>query len=131
MGDGAKLLVSFVVGNHGNHFGERRLFTSGSRMRLNPEQISGIRESVCEVFGTDTEVWLFGSRTDDRKRGGDIDLLIVPPLLSSEDRLLRKLRLLKRLEQRLGERKLDVVIEKPGDERLIVRVARDTGIKLQ
>jgi len=100
-------------------------------MRLNPEQISGIRESVCEVFGTDTEVWLFGSRTDDRKRGGDIDLLIVPPLLSSEDRLLRKLRLLKRLEQRLGERKLDVVIEKPGDERLIVRVARDTGIKLQ
>lgn len=100
-------------------------------MRLNPEQISGIRESVCEVFGQDTEVWLFGSRTDDRKRGGDIDLLIVPPLLSSEDRLLRKLRLLKRLEQRLGERKLDVVIEKPGDERLIVRVARDTGIKLQ
>lgn len=100
-------------------------------MRLNPEQISGIRESVCEVFGQDTEVWLFGSRTDDRKRGGDIDLLIVPPLLSSEDRLLRKLRLLKKLEQRLGERKLDIVIEKPGDERLIVRVAHDTGIKLQ
>ena len=100
-------------------------------MRLTPPQITTIRQSVTEVFGEDTEVWLFGSRTDDAKRGGDIDLLIVPPQLASEDRMRRRIRLLAQLERRLGERKVDVVVEKPDDERLIVRVAHERGIRLQ
>lgn len=100
-------------------------------MRLNPTQIAAIRQSVVEAFGEGTEVWLFGSRTDDTKRGGDIDLLVVPRPLAAEERMLRKIRLLTQLERRLGERKVDVVVEKPGDERLIVRVAHDSGIRLQ
>ncbi|MCK2088230.1 nucleotidyltransferase domain-containing protein [Thauera aromatica] len=100
-------------------------------MRLSPEQISAIRQSALDVFGDGTSVWLFGSRTDDSKRGGDIDLLIAPPALSSEERLLRKIRFLARLERRLGERKVDVVIESPNDTRPIVRVAHETGLRLQ
>ncbi|MBS0543667.1 MAG: nucleotidyltransferase domain-containing protein [Proteobacteria bacterium] len=100
-------------------------------MRLAPEQVAAIRQSALEVFGDGTQVWLFGSRADDSKRGGDIDLLVVPPPLTAEDRILRKIRLLSHLERSLGERKLDVVIEKPGDQRPIVRIARETGIRLQ
>ena len=42
-------------------------------MRLAAEQITAIRQSALEVFGEDTQVWLFGSWADDSKRGGDID----------------------------------------------------------
>ena len=100
-------------------------------MRLAADQITAIRQSALEVFGEGTQVWLFGSRADDSKRGGDIDLLVIPPPLGAEDRLLRKIRLLTELERRLGERKVDVVVEAEGDDRPIVRIAHETGIRLQ
>jgi predicted nucleotidyltransferase len=97
-------------------------------MRLAAEQIAAIRQSALEVFGEGTRMWLFGSRADDSKRGGDIDLLIVPPPLGAQERLLRKIRLLTQLERRLGERKVDIVVETEGDDRPIVRTAHETGI---
>ncbi|WP_051620714.1 nucleotidyltransferase domain-containing protein [Acidithiobacillus caldus] len=51
-------------------------------MRLSPEQIAQIRQSAAESFGPEARVWLFGSRVDDRKLGGDLDLFIdsKPPI---------------------------------------------------
>lgn len=43
-------------------------------MRLTPEQIERIRDVARRVLGDDARVTLFGSRADDRKKGGDIDL---------------------------------------------------------
>ncbi len=40
-------------------------------MRLTQEQIAATRISVNEVFGLGAQVWLFGSRVDDRRCGGD------------------------------------------------------------
>lgn len=100
-------------------------------MRLTPQQIAFIRRSTLEAFGTGAQVWLFGSRVDDNKRGGDIDLLISPAAEETESAALaRKLRFLGLLERQLGERKIDVVIERPGDTRPIVQVAHDTGVRL-
>lgn len=43
-------------------------------MRLSPEERSALREAL---HGIDYEhAYLFGSRTDDARRGGDIDLLL-------------------------------------------------------
>ena len=42
-------------------------------MRLEPEEVDGILVAV-RSFDPDAQVYLFGSRVDDRKRGGDIDL---------------------------------------------------------
>jgi len=45
-------------------------------MRLTHTQQAAIRASVNRVIGAKSRIWLFGSRVNDSKRGGDIDLLI-------------------------------------------------------
>ena len=99
-------------------------------MRLTPQQAAIIREAAAEVFGSEVRVWLFGSRVDDTRRGGDIDLLLQTATLPPEDAFLRKVRFLGKLEDALGERKIDVVIQHPGDSRAIVRIAHATGVRL-
>ncbi len=49
-------------------------------MRISPEQAQAIRHLAQEVAGEDARVRLFGSRLDDRARGGDIDLLLELPM---------------------------------------------------
>jgi predicted nucleotidyltransferase len=102
-------------------------------MRLKTEEINAIRDCVDEVFGPDTPVWLFGSRADDRQRGGDIDLFLETSL-NAEERLRRRFRLLVQLQRRLGEQKIDLVLADPCDPQdsgqLIVREAKANGVRL-
>ena len=44
-------------------------------MRLNKEYIKAIKEVIQSRF-SDAKIYLFGSRVDDTKKGGDIDLYI-------------------------------------------------------
>ena len=97
-------------------------------MRLTRQQAEAIRQAAHQAFGVGTDVWLFGSRVDDSKRGGDIDLLLRPQ--QPDQAMTRKLKLLRLLEQQLGERKIDILIETPDDPRPIVRVAHETGVRL-
>ena len=46
------------------------------RMRLTVSKRLTIRDTVRTVVGAGARVRLFGSRTDDSARGGDIDLLV-------------------------------------------------------
>ena len=100
-------------------------------MRLSPDQIQAICQAATASFGEGAAVWLFGSRTDDRKRGGDIDLLVRPPATAGNQPFAQKIKMLVLLERLLGERKIDLVIEQPGDSRPIVAVAHTTGIQIQ
>lgn len=100
-------------------------------MRLSPEQVQAIRHAATASFGDDTAVWLFGSRVDDSKRGGDIDLLVRPAPAAADQPIARKIRMLTLLERLLGERKIDLVVEQPHDPRPIVSVAHATGIQIQ
>jgi hypothetical protein len=50
-------------------------------MRLMPQEIAAIDLAARECFAPRSMVRLFGSRLDDSRRGGDIDLLVEPPLL--------------------------------------------------
>lgn len=71
---------------------------------------------------------LFGSRADDNKRGGDIDLYIET---SEKVNLLdKKVKLLVRLNRELGEQKIDVVINNFSVEKDIFTIARSTGVWL-
>ena len=106
-------------------------------MRLNDDQIQAIRKAATNAFGQGASVWLFGSRVDDAKKGGDIDLLVCPQVRSAEDAaepqqtFMQKIKMLTLLERYLGERKIDLVVEQAQDPRPIVEVAHKTGIKIQ
>lgn len=45
-------------------------------MRLDSQEIQTVRTAVERIVGAHSEVRVFGSRLDDSKRGGDLDLLI-------------------------------------------------------
>ncbi|WP_234271147.1 nucleotidyltransferase domain-containing protein [Billgrantia ethanolica] len=46
-------------------------------MRLTHEQVHIILTTVHDIVGGDVEVRLFGSRLDDNRKGGDLDLLLI------------------------------------------------------
>ena len=73
-------------------------------MRLSPAEVAVIREEVAR-FDPAARVWLFGSRADDRARGGDIDLLVRSDSISFGDKVLLKVRIL----DRIGAQQLDLV----------------------
>ncbi|WP_440651794.1 nucleotidyltransferase domain-containing protein [Cysteiniphilum sp. 19S12-1] len=91
-----------------------------------------IKACVHSIFGGDMRVFLFGSRVDDAKRGGDIDLYLLPKKHEEiEGAYSRKVDLLVALEKVLGEQKIDIVIAKAGDDkRLIDDIALRDGVEL-
>ena len=75
-------------------------------MRLSEFEIETIKELAEKHFGEGTTVYLFGSRTDENKKGGDIDLFIT---IKDEKRLNieAKVQFLAELKTKIGDRKID------------------------
>ncbi|WP_301102374.1 hypothetical protein [Propionivibrio sp.] len=71
-------------------------------MRLTEQQRSVIRATVSEVFGASAEVWLFGSRVDDTKRGGNIDLLIESGQIDVNDIVRAEITFLTKIQMKLA-----------------------------
>ncbi|WP_024787521.1 MULTISPECIES: nucleotidyltransferase domain-containing protein [unclassified Lebetimonas] len=78
-------------------------------MRLSEKEILSIKKAFVKIF-KNGEIYLFGSRVDDNLKGGDIDLYIV----SSNANLEKKIEFLVYLKKLIGDRKIDVVINKKG-----------------
>lgn len=94
------------------------------------EEVDRIKRLVDEVYGPEAVVWLFGSQLDDSARGGDVDLLVEVPQDGSRE-LGPELRLHRRLEEALGERKVDLIVHHRGDrEEPFVRIAKTEGVIL-
>ncbi len=101
-------------------------------MRLTQQEIQIIKSSVQEVMGANASVWLFGSRVDDSKRGGDIDLFVETDLYDPKDKVLKTAQLWAKLQLRLEEQRIDIVLAaaKFEEQKLIEKMARKTGIQL-
>jgi hypothetical protein len=107
-----------------------RVYGAGDHMRLNEQQRRIIREEVADTFGTEASVQLFGSRVDDMRRGGDVDLYIEAEGTPSE-LLDRELSLYARLQKRLGEQRIGIVVHGHGSPlRAVDRHSRETGVTL-
>ena len=100
-------------------------------LRISSSESRIIKEKTLEIFGSSASVFLFGSRTDDTKKGGDIDLFIETEEV--KDSVKKKITLMTELQFKLGERKIDIVMASKNDINdipLIVKIARETGIRL-
>ncbi|MBL6986258.1 MAG: nucleotidyltransferase domain-containing protein [Methylobacter sp.] len=95
-------------------------------MRLTTFEVNAIKEAAQEVFGSTVEVFLFGSRVDDEKKGGDIDLYIKAQMGND---LTQKIKFLLSLEQKIGEQKIDVILA-VDKNRPIEQQAISTGVLL-
>ena len=97
-------------------------------MRLTESEKMIIKKAAQKIFGPEVRIFLFGSRVNDYRKGGDIDLYI-----ETENHALLQdnLSLLSNLKLRLGDQKIDVVVKAPNKNyQKIFHIARQTGIEL-
>lgn len=98
-------------------------------MRLSEQEKKAIYHVARAIFGETVRIRLFGSRVDEQRRGGDIDLhLEVDP---DQCTLKNELRFRLGLMKALGERKVDVVLHaRGGSLKPIDEIAITTGTDL-
>jgi len=107
---------------------------SNVSMRLTPKQVQCLKGAVARHFGQSAQIWVFGSRIDDQRRGGDYDFYIETSINDPDEIVADKLNVLADLHatpEFEGE-KIDIVIRSavPGPELPIYKVARETGVPL-
>ena len=95
-------------------------------MRLTPSQHKYILRAAHQSFGADANVWLFGSRVDDARRGGDVDLYVETTQPST---LLSALRCKIALEESL-DLHVDLIVKEHGKNKPIYQIAKKQGVQL-
>ncbi len=83
-------------------------------MRVTPRQIETVKMLAHRHFGDDAEVWLFGSRVDDSKKGGDYDFLIETSFDQSDAIIEHKIALIAELQPStpFEDEKIDCVLKR-------------------
>jgi len=95
-------------------------------MRLSKTDVDNIKSVFQDIF-TNGAIYLFGSRVDDTKKGGDIDLFVESS--DTTNLLEKKINFLVLLKQKIGDQKIDLIISRDRT-RLIEQEALSKGIKL-
>ncbi|TAN45212.1 MAG: nucleotidyltransferase domain-containing protein [Nitrospirae bacterium] len=95
-------------------------------MRISEEKISFIKQEITTLL-PDASIYLFGSRVDDSKRGGDIDIMILSnrKLGWKEKSLLRW-----KYFSKYGEQKIDLITFLFGEDCPFKQIVLEKGVKL-
>jgi uncharacterized protein len=80
-------------------------------MRITEQEKNAIVDAV-KSADLNAKVWLFGSRADDCKKGGDIDIGI----LSSKVDVMEEIKIRRKIFDTIGEQKIDLVVSKDGED---------------
>lgn len=89
-------------------------------MRLTPDQIRIIREPIVDL-DPQARVLLFGSRIDDRARGGDIDVLCLSDKIDRHQR--RRLR--RHISDRFDGQRVDLLVAADTSKPFVRMVLQD------
>lgn len=100
------------------------------KVRLKPWEIAVIQQAFTKTFLPQDHLWLFGSRVDLTKRGGDIDLYIetIETDMANQRNLERQFYI--HLIKELGDQKIDIVIKSNNTNSVIDQEAQQTGVQL-
>lgn len=101
-------------------------------MRLAEKEKKFICEAFLRHFSKNDHLWLFGSRVDNSKKGGDIDFYVETEEKDFRVALEKKLSFLNDLWSFLGEQRIDVVLNLTNDNfnLPIYQQAKSQGILL-
>jgi len=99
-------------------------------MRITEKQREEIRKAVQEIAGNEASVILFGSRVDDHKKGGDVDLLVELPCVVGNPAWLAA-RLSARISRLMNGRSVDVLMSARNLRDLPIHEhARHSGVRI-
>jgi len=96
-------------------------------MKLSEFEKNIIKSEAKKIFGTKSKIFIFGSRVNDKEKGGDIDILVIPQ--NQINIFHKKLKYLTNVQLKIGLQKIDVVIYKNG-KTSIEKEAIKNGIEL-
>ncbi len=96
-------------------------------IRLPTFVVEAIKETAREVFGKDIKLWLFGSRVNPNAKGGDIDLYLETEEGFNASKVIK---FLAKLEMKIGERKVDLIVRKFDAKDEIAVEAKTKGVRL-
>lgn len=103
-------------------------------MRVTPQQAETVRMLAHRHFGEDAVIWLFGSRADDGKKGGDYDFLVETSLEQPDMIIEHKIALIAELQSSppFEDEKIDLIVKRRNSsfEMPIYAVAREEGVRL-
>ena len=94
-------------------------------MRLTATTQNTIRDTILKLDSKATVI-LFGSRTSDSTKGGDIDLLVISETLTGRD--LRKIKI--HLQDQLGMQRFDIVLTTSDLSDPFAKMAFEEGLSL-
>jgi predicted nucleotidyltransferase len=95
-------------------------------MRISEDQKNLMIDAVKNT-DPEAKLWLFGSRTDDSKKGGDIDIAILSEKIKKD--VMQEIQVRRFICDRIGEQKIDIVTSIEGKEAFF-RMAVEKGILL-
>ena len=95
-------------------------------MRLKKEQIRFLKDTISRII-PDADIFLFGSRRDDKLKGGDIDILVIGhQKLSLQE--IRDIRIA--FGKRFGFQKIDIVSYKNDESSTFKELAMLEAVRL-
>jgi predicted nucleotidyltransferase len=100
------------------------------KVRLEQFAIEAILETFRQYFHKSDRLWLFGSRADMNRKGGDIDLYIETSHKDADSVFDAKLSFLSDLKAKIGDQKIDVVVKFNDFNLPIHKIAKEEGVRL-
>jgi len=98
-------------------------------IRLDPKDLDFIIKAFKECLPERGHLWFFGSRADNTKQGGDIDLYVEVENYNVQ-RAFEVRNCWNVMQDLLGEQKIHILVRDPGQDLSIYQIAQQEGIKI-
>ena len=103
-------------------------------MRITADQLRIVKTLSRKYFGEDARLWLFGSRVDDEKKGGDYDFLIETSLANPDEIISNKIDMITQLQSSgpFEDEKIDIIVKRRQSsfDMPIYHIARQEGVQI-